>query len=129
MHNLQTCVRNAVVRIWQFIPTYGRRALPSIALWNMQAQRITLVGALSALVRFLLLDCWLVRHPLIVGNPGYLLRLSYIPMFASEISTLVGQFMSNRDLTLAMRTAMERTEETVADEQSGADEHHRPTYG
>ncbi|MFC5511107.1 hypothetical protein ACFPOU_08200 [Massilia jejuensis] len=50
------------------------------------------------------------------------------PMFASEISTLVGQFTSNRDLTLAMRAVMERTEEAAADEQSGADEHHRPTY-
>lgn len=50
------------------------------------------------------------------------------PMFASEISTLVGSFMSNEDLMRAMRAAMERTEEVVADEPSGADEHHRPTY-
>ena len=51
-----------------------------------------------------------------------------MPMFALEISTLVGQFMSNRDLAQAMRTVIERAEEAVADEQSGADEHHRPTY-
>ena len=50
------------------------------------------------------------------------------PMFASEISTLVGRFMSNRDLMLTMRAIVERTEEAVADEQSNADEHHRPTY-
>lgn len=50
------------------------------------------------------------------------------PMFASEISTLVGQFISNRDLAQAMRTVIERAEDAVADEQSGADEHHRPTY-
>lgn len=56
-------------------------------------------------------------------------RLSAMtPMFASEISTLVGQFTSNRDLTLAMRAVTERPEEAVADEQFGADEHHRPTY-
>lgn len=51
------------------------------------------------------------------------------PMFALEISTLVGQFMSSRDLTLTMGTAIERTAETFPDEQSDTDEHHRPTYG
>jgi len=50
------------------------------------------------------------------------------PMFASEISTLVGRFMSHRDLTRAMRAVMERTDERSAEELSGADEYHRPTY-
>jgi len=50
------------------------------------------------------------------------------PMFASEISTLVGHFAADRDLIQAMRAVMERTEEPAADDMSGADEYHRPIY-
>lgn len=50
------------------------------------------------------------------------------PMFASEISTLVSRFMTDRDLTRAMRAVVERTEGPAVEHSSGADEHHRPSY-
>lgn len=70
---------------------------------------------------------WLART--LVGLQRDSDRLSATtPVFATEISTLVGRFMSDRDVAKSMRAVMESPEEASTDEQSDSDEHHRPTY-